>query len=124
MTPLTTRQREIFDFIDQRIRAGLPPTVREIGAEFGSLNPNAVACHLRALEKKGWITRVNGKSRNIRLVGVEIADMTNAHALVKEKFPELQHLPLADALLYISLWLVGAMDTVERWRDALEEARM
>ena len=56
--PLTARQREILNFI----RAGMrkmqfPPTVREIGAAFGITSPNGVMCHLKALEKKGWIRR-------------------------------------------------------------------
>ena len=67
MQPLTKRQQAIFDWIAQRIRAGLPPTTREIGAEFGITSPNGVRVHLLALERKGLIALVPNASRNIRL---------------------------------------------------------
>src|SRR5204863_5423382 len=50
---LTERQREIYEFIRERIeRRGYGPTVREIGEGFGIKSPNGVMCHLKALEKK------------------------------------------------------------------------
>ena len=55
---LTERQREIYDFIQERIEhRGYPPTVREIGVAFNIKSPNGVMCHLKALEKKGLIKR-------------------------------------------------------------------
>ena len=66
---LTARQREIFEFLkDKIINRGYGPTVREIGAEFGIRSPNGVMCHLKALEKKGLITRESHMSRAIQLV--------------------------------------------------------
>ena len=32
---LTARQREIFNYIQLRIKEGYPPTIREIGSKFG-----------------------------------------------------------------------------------------
>jgi repressor LexA len=65
---LTTRQREVLDFIREKIRGrGYGPTVREIGEEFDILSPNGVMCHLKALEKKGLITREPNMSRAITL---------------------------------------------------------
>jgi repressor LexA len=53
---LTTRQREVFDFIqDKIVNRGYGPTVREIGDYFRISSPNGVMCHLKALEKKGLI---------------------------------------------------------------------
>ena len=66
--PLTRRQQEIYDFLRCRIQKGLPPTVREIGKEFGIRSPNGVMCHLKALEKKGLINRNSHLSRAIALV--------------------------------------------------------
>ena len=67
---LTRRQREVFDFINQKIKErGYGPTVREIGAEFGIRSPNGVMCHLQALVKKGLITREPNMSRAITVVG-------------------------------------------------------
>ncbi len=66
---LTTRQREIYDFIRERIeRRGYGPTVREIGEGFGIKSPNGVMCHLKALEKKGLILREEHAARAIQLV--------------------------------------------------------
>lgn len=65
---LTARQREVYDFVREKIcNRGYGPTVREIGEAFGIASPNGVMCHLRALEKKGLITRQANKSRAIQL---------------------------------------------------------
>jgi repressor LexA len=66
---LTTRQREVYDFIRSKIFArGYGPTVRETADEFGIKSPNGVMCHLRALEKKRMIRREPNMSRAIQLV--------------------------------------------------------
>ncbi len=66
---LTERQREIYDFIREKIeRRGYGPTVREIGEGFGIKSPNGVMCHLKALEKKGLIIREEHSARAIQLV--------------------------------------------------------
>ena len=50
---LTSRQREVFEFIRDKINGrGYGPTVREIGENFRISSPNGVMCHLKALEKK------------------------------------------------------------------------
>lgn len=65
---LTGRQREVLDFIRDKIGGrGYGPTVREIGEEFEINSPNGVMCHLKALEKKGFITREPNMSRAIQL---------------------------------------------------------
>lgn len=66
---LTPRQQQVYVFIRSCCRTGVPPTVREIGSQFGITSPNGVLCHLTALEKKGWITRDAARSRSIRIVG-------------------------------------------------------
>ena len=65
---LTPRQESIYGFIKDRIvNRGYGPTVREIGSNFGIKSPNGVMCHLKALEKKGLITREQNMSRAIQL---------------------------------------------------------
>ena len=65
---LTPRQREIYEFVkDNIMNRGYGPTVREIGEEFDIKSPNGVMCHLKALEKKGLITRKPNLSRAIQL---------------------------------------------------------
>jgi repressor LexA len=46
---------------------GMPPTNRELGRELGISSTGHVDHHLNVLEKKGWITRISGKSRGIKL---------------------------------------------------------
>ncbi len=66
--PLTKRQKEIYEFLKDKIHnRGYGPTVREIGTQFGIRSPNGVMCHLKALEKKGLITRESHMSRAIQL---------------------------------------------------------
>lgn len=65
----TERQMEIYAFIRDKIHSrGYGPTVREIGQAFKIRSPNGVVCHLKALERKGLITRGKNMSRAIELV--------------------------------------------------------
>jgi len=65
---LTSRQKEIYEFLrDKIVGRGYGPTVREIGQHFGIRSPNGVMCHLKALEKKGLISRESHMSRAIQL---------------------------------------------------------
>jgi repressor LexA len=64
---LTQRQQMVLDFIRQSITdRGYPPTLREIGARMGIRSTNGVNDHLRALERKGYLTREDMKSRALR----------------------------------------------------------
>jgi repressor LexA len=66
MRELTTRQRDVLNFI--RIfstRHGVPPTVREIGEKF-RVTPRAAFDHLRALERKGMLQRRTSPGRTAR----------------------------------------------------------
>jgi len=64
---LTNRQRQILEYIVQCIRDnGYPPTIAEVGGEFGISSTNGVNDHLQALERKGFIER-SSKARGIRV---------------------------------------------------------
>ena len=78
---LTAKQQQIFAYIRGYIEEnGYPPAIRDIGVAFGIVSPNGVMCHLRALQKKGFIHRdekivsetVNrgGRARAITIPGV------------------------------------------------------
>jgi len=68
MQRLTRRQEEILSFIREFAgEYGYSPTVREIAKRFGMRSTNAVADHLRALERKGAIVRRERAARGIRL---------------------------------------------------------
>ena len=71
MQGLTARQQMVLDFIQQSISdRGYPPTLREIGARMGIRSTNGVNDHLRALERKGYLTREDMKSRALRPTGL------------------------------------------------------
>jgi repressor LexA len=71
MQGLTQRQQMVLDFIRQSISdRGYPPTLREIGARMGIRSTNGVNDHLRALERKGYLTREDMKSRALRPTGL------------------------------------------------------
>lgn len=75
--PLTATQLRIFNFIRHYIeQTGYPPAIRDIGRAFDIASPNGVMCHLRALQKKGYIHRDEknsdrgGRARAITIPGV------------------------------------------------------
>ncbi|HET8562673.1 MAG TPA: transcriptional repressor LexA, partial [Candidatus Binatia bacterium] len=62
-SPLTSRQKEIYDFLLRTIREkGYAPSILEIGAKFQIVSTNGVSDHLKALEKKGYIRRVGKRA--------------------------------------------------------------
>ena len=82
---LTSRQKEVYEFIREKIRArGYGPTVREIGTQFKISSPNGVMCHLKALEKKGLIKRSPNKSRAIELSRFRCPGFSGGHIACPE----------------------------------------
>jgi len=64
---LTQRQKAVLDFIVESINdRGYLFTLREIGNHLGIRSTNGVNDHLRALERKGYLTREDMKSRTLR----------------------------------------------------------
>ncbi len=64
---LTTKQQKIYNYIVKHIETkGFPPAIRDICQEFGISSPNGVMCHLKALESKGYINRVQKHKNNKR----------------------------------------------------------
>ena len=68
-TELTDRQRAVLDYlVEFAIVRGKPPTIREIQEFFGYESKTSAVAHLDALERKGFIRRLKGESRNIQLL--------------------------------------------------------
>jgi len=66
--PLTERQEEVLRFILSWMQENSsPPTITEIANHLGIPYPKSAGTHLEALEKKGYIQRIPGKARGIRL---------------------------------------------------------
>ncbi len=68
MHGLTSRQRQILDFVRGHLRdTGYPPTRSEIASHMGFRSVNSAEDHLRALARKGAIEMMPGASRGIRI---------------------------------------------------------
>lgn len=66
-TVLTTKQQAIYHFIRKHIETrGFPPAIRDICEAFQISSPNGVMCHLKALQKKGYINRVEKRDNKQR----------------------------------------------------------
>jgi repressor LexA len=65
---LTKKQDRIFGFVRKHVQdIGYPPTVREIGMNFG-ISEKGAYDHLNAIEKKGYIRRMPKKPRAIEIL--------------------------------------------------------
>lgn len=68
MKDLTEKQQSILDYIERYIGdQGYPPTIREIGDQFG-ITAKGAYDHLKAIEKKGYIKSEKNRSRAIELL--------------------------------------------------------
>ena len=69
MQPLTKRQREILDFLNEFIEEhGYAPSLEEIGRRFGLSSLATVHKHLTNLQDKGVIRRAWNRSRSVEVV--------------------------------------------------------
>lgn len=70
MEDLAPRQREILEYIAASVdQKGIAPTYREIGDALGIRSTNGVSDHVKALIRKGYLTRsaASGSARSLRL---------------------------------------------------------
>src|SRR5687768_1524169 len=67
--PLTKRQREILDYLQDFIQQhGYAPSLEEIGRRFGLSSLATVHKHLTNLQEKGFIKRAWNRSRSVEMV--------------------------------------------------------
>ena len=67
--PLTKRQREILDYLNEFIQQhGYAPSLEEIGRRFSLSSLATVHKHLTNLQEKGFIRRAWNRSRSVELV--------------------------------------------------------
>lgn len=67
MEKLTEKQKDIIRFITRfSADAGISPTIRDIATSF-SLSIGTVQDHIKALVRKGYLTRIPGASRGLAL---------------------------------------------------------
>lgn len=71
--PLTKRQKEILDFIEEFLeKKGYSPSFEEIAEAFGYASLATVHEHLSNLERKGYIRKSYNESRSLELVREEV----------------------------------------------------
>ncbi len=69
MLPLTKRQREILDYLNEFIQQhGYAPSLEEIGRRFSLSSLATVHKHLTNLQEKGFIKRAWNRSRSVELI--------------------------------------------------------
>src|SRR5438045_9494268 len=69
MLPLTKRQREILDYLNEFIQQhGYAPSLEEVGRRFGLSSLATVHKHLTNLVEKGFIKRTWNRSRSVEMV--------------------------------------------------------
>jgi repressor LexA len=86
--PLTARQQQVLEFIDQEVRRrGYPPSVREIGEAVGLSSSSTVHAHLGALQDKGYLRRDPTKPR-----AIEVCYEPESGAVVDRR--PVRHVPL------------------------------
>lgn len=86
MKVLTERQKEVLEFIARFSEEnGYPPTVREIGENFG-ISLRAVQDHIAACQKKGYLTQCQKRSRSFRVIKGDVNQEPKAYVA---KIPRL-----------------------------------
>ena len=70
MENINEKQKEIFDYIKQKLaQNGVAPSVREIGEAVGLRSTSSVQYNLNVLENAGYIIRDANLKRTIRIAG-------------------------------------------------------
>ena len=83
MKDITPQQQKVLDCIQVYInKTGFPPTRADICRELGFKSPNSAETHLRALEKKDFISIESGASRGISINNPEIKHEDNEYPIV------------------------------------------
>jgi len=111
--PLTKRQREILDYLNDFIQQhGYAPSLEEIGRRFGLSSLATVHKHLTNLQEKGFIKRAWNRSRSVEVVPTRMtgrAVEVPMLGFVAAGLP-IEAVPSADTIT-IPEDLVGARDT-------------
>ena len=89
---ITPKQEEILNFIKQHILSkNYPPSVREICEAVNLKSTSSVHAHLATLEKNGYISRDQSKTRAIEIVdddfGFNLPDRELVNVPIRDYFP-------------------------------------
>lgn len=91
---LTSRQKEVFNFIRSFIKErGFPPSVREVAEHF-DIYPRAAFDHLKALEKKGYLKRRGSMSRGLEVLVFQGHEPSYGEHPRKDGRPFIREIPI------------------------------
>lgn len=91
---LTERQQEILDYVQEHFRTKCYwPSIRDIQEQFDFASTNAVVGHLRALERKGRLVKMSGRSRAYHVCGAKKQRLPKMIAF-PEPTPEMLDIPI------------------------------
>ena len=65
--PLTKTQISTLEYLMSSIKLGHVPSIHDICMKFGMSSTNGAASRIFALERKGYISKVSGSSRSIKI---------------------------------------------------------
>ena len=83
MKDITPQQQKVLDCVQVYLnKTGFPPTRADICRELGFKSPNSAETHLRALEKKGFISIESGTSRGISIINPEVTIEVDEYPIV------------------------------------------
>ncbi len=73
MKPLSEKQQKVLSFVKERLlQDGIPPSVREICEATGIKSTSTAHTYLKRLQDEGYIDRLSGLNRAIRLPGENV----------------------------------------------------
>ncbi|QTQ12437.1 transcriptional repressor LexA [Treponema parvum] len=79
MKEITDRQKEVLAFISEFTEENsFPPTVREIGEHF-EISLRAVQDHIAALQKKGFLSQSQKRSRSIKVLKNDVKGISSSY---------------------------------------------
>jgi len=79
METLSNRQRAILEYIYSKSQQdGILPSYREIGDAMGIRSTNGVSDHIKALSRKGYLSRVGGSGKSALARAMRLTDLALA----------------------------------------------
>ena len=117
MDVLSTRQREILEYIHTRIEDdGLVPSYREIGDAMGIRSTNGVSDHLKALVRKGYLERAGEGGKGALARALSLTDLARAELGVSDESISLFDGDIVEVGVYGQV-AAGALSLAEEYRE-------
>lgn len=101
---LTEIERRILDYMVKYLRDNTyQPSIREIGRRFGIKSTKTVSEHLKALAAKGFLERDPGRSRGVKILGVDLHADSVSVPYYREIPDDHRGIPSASAEMFLTL---------------------